>query len=89
MMSKKFAVRVIAAILALLIFGGIFVMVIQIFASGACFKCLTPTKLSLNGLGDNFNIATIIVFAISLLALVAFIILYIIKRRKDEENNEK
>lgn len=89
MMSKKFAVRVIAAILALLIFGGIFVMVIQIFASGACFKCPTPTQLSLNGFGDNFNIATVIVFAISLLALVAFIIFYIIKRRKDEENNEK
>ncbi len=89
MMSKKFAVRVIAAILALLIFGGIFVMVIQIFASGACFKCLTPTQLSLNGFGDNFNIATVIVFAISLLALVAIIIFYIIKRRKDGENSEK
>lgn len=88
MMSKKVAVRVIAAILALLIFGGVFVTVIQIFASGASFSCYSQ-QCSPCGLGDSFHIATIIVFALSLLALIGFIVFYLIKRRKDGENDEK
>lgn len=83
MMSRKFAVRIIAAILALLIFGGVFVTVIQIFASGAC-NSYPSQRCAFNEFGDTFDIATIIVFAVSLIALVAFLVFYIIKRRKDK-----
>lgn len=81
MISKKTAIRVVALILALLMLGGVVITAVQVLASAA-YVDTASAALAVNAPGDTFSILVIIVFFIALAVLIAFGLVYIIKRRK-------
>ncbi len=81
MISKKIAIRVVAAILALLMLGGVIITAVQVLASAA-YTGTARAALSANAPGDTFSTLVIVVFFIALAVLIAFGTVYIIKRRK-------
>jgi len=83
LISRKTAVRVIAAILALLLIGGVLITAFQVFATDS-LAGVRDSQLSENSPGDSFEIIALIVFFIALAVLVTFGILYFIKKRKKQ-----
>lgn len=81
MASRKIAVRIIAAILALIILGGVIAVAFNVFATAA-FTGESAPVLTVNALGDTFNIIVIVVFFVALAVLIALGIVYIINKRK-------
>ncbi len=83
LISRKTAVRIIAAILAFLLMGGVLVTAFQVFAADS-FESTGGSLLSENSPGDSFEIIALIVFFIALAVLVTFLVLYLIKKRKNQ-----
>lgn len=83
MLSKK-AIRIIALVLALLMFGSVAFVLIRTVASGVYIEdaAAAAAAATIHIPGDSFSIVIVVIFLAALAALITMGIYYLIRKRK-------